>query len=293
MKRKFFTLVAATLFLTTFIGCEKEDLLVPEKLDSNKVENANAIGFELPDAIQMPEKFEIIFPETGSKWTRTPHQKTMWVAAKQWGLSDTRADAMAGAAHMPDIYDDDGHLPGTQQWRHGYVYLYGIYIKFGIADAMCANNINGSGYNGKSAFYYYPSNKPLGDWYLGYASHYLQDVANPWHTSANIYQQISTHSGYETWVANNWTKGHKFQDVISADYSYYAVTDPAASTRNLALWSNNKNTIVYKAYVASDKPTGSGTGNTTLINETKELLKASCRYTKGLIKYTLDAKKAW
>ena len=51
-----------------------------------------------------------------------------------------------------------------------------------------------------------------GDWYLGYASHYLQDVGNLWHTSTNIVQQLSTHGGYETWVDNNWDEGHNLYE---------------------------------------------------------------------------------
>jgi hypothetical protein len=275
-------------------SCEKEDAIEVEEIKSNEL--VYELDFEIPVPIQIENRTieDLNFSPSDERWAWTPHQRTMFVAAKHMGLSDTRANRMAGAAHMPDVYDNEGTIPGTQQWRHGYIYLWGVYTGIGVADAMCANNISGSGYNSRSAFYHYEAGSITnGDWYLGYASHYLQDVANPWHTSANVYQQLDTHGPFETWVANNWTSGHKFQDVINSDYYYYSVSNPAATVRTLALWSNGRNTTVSNAYINSGKPTAAGTGNITLVNETKELLKRSCRYTKGLIKYTLDAKKAW
>ncbi|MGI6479525.1 MAG: hypothetical protein ACOX0M_08820 [Salinivirgaceae bacterium] len=289
MKRNLFIL--AIVSLAFVIGCQKEDF----KEESQAVVNGNeeVIPFELPEPIEFPEFVECKLPESTEKWGGTPHSKLMFIAAKYWKLSDSRANRMAAGAPMPDQHDNEGTIPGTQQWRHGYIYLYGYYTGIGVADAMCANNINGSGYNKRSAFYYYPSNKWMGDWYLGYAAHYLQDVANPWHTSANIYQQLATHNGYENWVSANWDSGHNFESVVNADKYYYSVTNPAAAVRYLALWSNYRNTTIYDAYVASGKPTGLNGGNDALIEGTKELLIAACRYSKGLIKHTLDAENAW
>jgi hypothetical protein len=271
------------------ISCDKSNPVISEDQINEEAISDNLLT---PLSMNKPDGFKYDFP-ADAKWGWSVHDQTMYICARQWGVSTDRANMMSGAAHMPDVYDVEGQIPGTNNWRHGYVYQYGIHI-WGNADENCNNNIRGSGFNGKSAFYYYENgNKSWGDWYLGYASHYMQDVGNPWHTSANIVQQLDTHGPYETWVGNNWTSGHNFKSIVENDWYYYSISDPKASVVALAKWSNGKNTTVRDAYVNSGKPTGSGTGNSTLISETKELLKASARYTKGLIKYTLDAKSAW
>ena len=276
--------LTAAAMLGGLTGCSQHNPAAPVLSETAQPE-ASAI-LTPPEAIPMK-------PPAG-KWGWTVHDKTTYICAKQWGLSDYRANYMSGASHMPDVYDNEGTVPGTQNWRHGWVQLVnGVWI-WGSADGCCNDNIRGSGYNGKSSFYYYGAgNRDWGDWYLGYAAHYLEDCGNPWHTSANIVQQLSTHGPYEAWVDNNWASGWNFSASVSGDYNYYAVTDPAAATRALAKWSNSRNTTLYNAFVTSGKPTAAGTGNATLVSETRNLVRETGRYAKGLIKYTLDAKGAW
>jgi hypothetical protein len=292
-----FSLILVFVVSMIFNGC------TTDKNPVQPQQNEEALSLIIPEALPMeiPEGYfnNSADEKTGVKinktlWNWTVHDSMMYICAKQWGLSDDRAEYMAGAAHMPDVYDNEGTIPLTQQWRHGWVQLInGVWI-WGSADDCCDDNIRGEGYNDKSAFYYYDEgNRLWGDWYLGYASHYLQDVGNPWHTSANIVQQLSTHSGYETWVDNNWNEGHNFYEAVSEDWHYYAVSDPAASTRSLAIWSNSKNSVVYDSYVDSGNPTEAGEGNSTLVDETKLLIRDTGRYTKGLIKFTLDSKNVW
>jgi hypothetical protein len=282
--------IIANLFLAVglcagIVGCSKENPAAPVTVNTTQQEESAALA--------QPEAVAIKPPAEKFGWTA--HDKTTFICAKQWGLSDYRANYMSGASHMPDVYDNESAVPLNQQWRHGYVLAYGAYV-WGVAHWCCDDNIRGGSYalNGKSAYYYYGiGNRDWGDWYLGYASHYLEDVGNPWHTSANIVQQLDTHGPYETWVENNWTSGHNLSTAVSSDYYYYAITFIYGSVANLAKWSNGRNTAVYNAYVASGKPTGAGTGNATLVSETKLLLRETGRYVKGLIKYTLDAKAAW
>jgi hypothetical protein len=277
------SLMLAVSLCILIIGCSKSNPAAPEVSSTGQ---SQAYTYEQPQIVPMDPRTE--------KWGWTAHDKTTYICAKQWGLSDTRANYMSGASHLPDVYDNEGTVPGTQNWRHGWVQLVnGVWV-WGSADAWCNANIRGSGYNSKSAYYYYGvGNRNQGDWYLGYASHYLEDVGNPWHTSANIVQQLATHGSYETWVENNWTSGWNLSASVANDYSYYAVSDPAASTRNLAIYSNSRNTTIYNAYVNSGKPTGAGTGNSTLVSETRTRIRDTGRYVKGLIKFTLDAKGAW
>jgi len=262
------------------ISCKKQDQ-EPCTLITKK----GNIQVSLPDSIKI---------KVNTRWGWTVHDNMTYYCAKQWGLSDDRAQTMLNASHMPDIYDVEGQIPGTQNWLHGWVQIInGVWV-WGSADNACNNNIQGIGWNGKCSFYYYKiGNISQGDWYLGYAAHYMEDCGNPWHTSANIVQQLSTHSDYETWVDNNWTNGFNFSLSISSDYYYYSVTNPKDAVKALAIYSNSQNSIIYKAFLDSGSPTKADIGNTVLVSETRQLLINTSRYVKGLMKFTLDAKNAW
>ncbi len=287
-KMKTFKWTFLILFsLFTTISCKKEtELFINDENTITSGVNNNTTNFVLPDSIEI----KIDLP----KWGWTVHDNMTYYCAKQWGLSEERAKIIYNAAHMPDVYDVEGQIPGTNNWLHGWVQIVnGVWV-WGAADKACYNNIQGSGWNNGSSFYYYSAgNKSKGDWYLGYASHYLEDCGNPWHTSANIVQQLSTHSNFEVWVDNNWSSGHEFYLDVMNDHYYYSVSDIKEAVKALAKYSNSHNTTIYNAYVASGKPTAAGTGNSTLISETRQLLVQSSRYVKGLIKYTLDKKQAW
>ena len=265
------------------ISCTKDEEVVPDN-SQNQVEEV-IMEVELPEVIAINNIPDYKLSQSGAKWWGWNHSDMAEIAAYHMGLSETRAVRMHNAADDPDQVDGEGTIPLTQQWKHGYVFAYGYYV-WGSADDNCEDNINRAIYNFTYSEYW-------GDYRIGYASHYLQDVANPWHTSANIVQQLSTHKGYEEWISNNWENGHKFKDYLDGDYYYYSISDPAATTRTLAKYSYNKYSTMYDAYIDSDSPVEPNTGNATLVSQTKEVLKAAGRYTKGLIKYTLDEANAW
>jgi hypothetical protein len=285
-------------------SCEKEvlvenDLKGVSEIDQiveNEVINNNTsslIPAVFYEPIEIAEKYiEVETP----KWTLTPHQGIMFLAAKKCGLTDARANKMKEWAAYPDEIDKEALIPILNTtWKHGYAYYKLIntwYWIYGTADAMCQANINGSGYLSKSAFYYYPADKNNGDKYLGYAGHYMVDMGNAWHTHGIISQ--TDHANYENWILNNWTTGHNFYNYLStSEPTYYTVTDPKATVRNIAYYSAISADELVNAYVASGRPTGVNGGNAYLISKTKENLLRSYKYLKGLIRYTLDTESAW
>ena len=291
MKIKKIILLGSAIFAMTFIGCQKDDVndLQVEKTEEQSFADNNALYAD-PELI--PDEFvDVKLPNDG-KWGYTPHRDMMYAAAIKCGLSYQRADKMKEWAAYPDQIDGEANIPIiSTTWKHGYMYKYYVHY-YGIADAMCKNNISGSGYNGKSAFYYYPGNKDMGDKYVGYAGHYMIDMGNSWHTWGLISQ--TDHYRYETWFANNWTSGHKFyQYILNNGSGYYSVTDPAAATRSVAWNSMLSAQSIYNAWLLSGRPTGAGTGNSTLISKTKANVLRSFLYLKGLVYYTLNHENAW
>ncbi|NOU19153.1 MAG: hypothetical protein HOO91_16470 [Bacteroidales bacterium] len=284
MKNLKFGFILLTISLG-FISCKK-DLSVQEKVQTDKVVS--------PTAILVPVQ-KVDMSATMSKFGQLVHQYTMYIAATKMGVASDRAMRMQLNANRPD--EVDPNTPGLQQWRHGYVYGCSSPYPYvwGNADWWCNNVIKGTTVydtDKRSCFYYYPSDKVNGDKALGYSTHYLNDVSNPWHTSACVVTQIN-HGNYETWLECNWKAGHYFTNDVSNDNYYYAVTDPAASTRNLAWYSRSNAAALDAAYIASGRPTTAGTGNATLLSMTRTQLIEGNRYMRGLVKYTLDAKSAW
>ncbi|MBN2737748.1 MAG: hypothetical protein JXR70_12260 [Spirochaetales bacterium] len=271
-------------------------------LEENPLELENEIKAEAPleDPAPVPMK------NHSSKWSKPTHTNVMAVCASQWGLSSARSAQMAAASEMPDVYQSGIENAYNQQWSHAYLYtIWGIQI-WGDADDDCHDNIDGDsgesespeGYNGKWAGYYYnQGNQSMGDWYVGYAGHFMQDVGLVLHSSLPSLAMLTHHFDYEAWVNNNLTQGHNFLAMVSADYNYYPVTDLKQGIKNCAYGSSYSNSDLgensWDAYVDSGYPTGTGTGSSALVNYTGQMLVRAARFTKGMIKYALDKYGQW
>lgn len=248
------------------------------------------------------------------KWAHTTHQKIAAVAAAKMGLSTGRVNRITSAAHLPDVYQSGLNNSYNQQWSHAFLLSTssGIWV-WGDADDDFYDNIdqNGGeiespeGYNGRSAKWYYTNTSLTlyqrqyeGDWYLGYAAHYIQDVCLVLHASDPTVAMLTKHFDYETWIQNNLEAGHNLLSAVTADNSYYVVNDLKAAIRQATYycscyWTNTNGKLAWDAYVASGYPTAAGTGNANLVNYTKLMLRDAGRYVKGTIKYTLDKYGQW
>jgi hypothetical protein len=217
---------------------------------------------------------------------------------------------IGSAADDPDVYESGIDSGFNQQWSHAYLYSpLGLWM-WGDANENFDDCISGrlagqaegpECMDGKSAAYYYASgNQMMGDTYLGYATHYLEDVTQVLHASdpTLAFDMLTKHSAFEDWVKNNWTIGHGFQATVAADNYYYAITDLQQAVRNAAWASSHWNSSspgrkAWNAYRSSGYPTGSGTGNSELVSSTKQMLIRASRYAAGAIKYTLDTYGQW
>ena len=243
-------------------------------------------------------------------WAGMNHVNLSMLAAWKWGLPPSRTNVIGGAADDPDTYESGLESAFNQQWSHAYLYSpFGFWV-WGDANETFDDCITGrlAGQaegpeckDGASAAYYYAAgNQMMGDTYLGYATHYIEDVGQVLHGSdpTLALDMLTEHFAFEDWVNNNWTAGHDFQATVAADYYYYPITDLQRAVRNAAwgasYWNpSSPGRKAWSAFRRSGYPTGAGTGDFELVSSTKQMLIRASRYAVGAIKYTLDTYSQW
>jgi hypothetical protein len=78
---------------------------------------------------------------------------------------------------------------------------------------------------------------------LGYSSHFLSDVGNPYHTTLSTVLAKPLHDAYEDYVANYWSvpvaggQSHSFE-YYAMNAGRITITDPESATKQLAIDSN-------------------------------------------------------
>ncbi len=249
--------------------------------------------------------------DTLLKFGTVAHKSFVYTCAKKLGLPESRAIIMRNASVMPDEYQSGIDNSFNQQWSHAYMViktLWGMQWVWGDADDDFHDNLLGDsgesespeGYNGKWAGYYYIlGNRDLGDWYVGYACHYITDVSFVLHSTFPNVNMLLHHFDFETWMDNNWDQGHNFSQVLSnvPIESYYTITDPKAAIRNAVIASNySYNTNAQKAwdnFEESDFPTSTGSGNDDCVYYTKLMIEEATKWTGGAIRYALIRYDQW
>ncbi len=290
------------IVLALALGCSrhKDPVSPPSPSDNDNYHQA-------PYRIEVPTPRLEAHPDLEVKWSCLTHRKVVSIAAAKMGLSTGRINNITAASDSPDVYQSGLENGFNQQWSHAFMLTSGGYWYWGDADDDFHDNINQStseiespeGYKGKSAKYYYQAgNQYRGDWYLGYACHYIEDVCLVLHTTVPFGAMATKHFAFETWVENNLTAGHKLLDAVSADNYYYVITDLKTAVNQAAYYTSGYYSSTYgkkawDAYVASGYPTGAGTGNAALVANVKGMLVDAGRYVKGTIKYTLDRYGQW
>lgn len=245
------------------------------------------------------------------KYGHITHNNFVYQCAKKLGLEDERAVIMRNASIMPDVYQSGIDNAFNQQWSHAFLVIkafWGMQWIWGDADDDFYDNLLGDsgesespeGYNRKWAGYYYISgNQDLGDWYVGYACHYISDVSFVLHSTFPNLNMIFYHSDYEEWIDNNWNTGHNFSKAIDniSTSLYYTFSDPKAALRNAARASNySYNSHARKAwdnYMSSGHPTASGSGNESCVANTRLMIAEAVKWTGGAIKYALNRFNRW
>ncbi len=226
------------------------------------------------------------------------------IAATFWGLSPARIQMMQSAADKPDANQSGLSHGYNQQWSHAYLLAAKNLWLWGDADQDFHDNLVGyegglegpEGYQEKSAAEFYSAgDQRTGDWYVGYATHYIADVSLVLHASVPSPKRLdllTQHFAFEDWIKANAKAGHRLLDTAEADPYYYIVTEPKTSLHNAAhfisYWTGGLGKQVWDAYGASGYPTQAGSGSPELVAATKEMMIRACRYVKGTIKYALD-----
>jgi hypothetical protein len=242
-------------------------------------------------------------------WSSATHVSLSTIAAQRWALPSSRVDVIGPAGDDPDEFEGGFDHAFNQQWSHAYLYAppFGWWI-WGDANENFDDCITGrlagqlEGPECKdglsAAFHYSRGDQTEGDRFVGYATHYIEDVCQVLHASAPSADMLAQHFNYEGWVENNWAQGHNFAASVLADNSYYAITDPQQSVRNAAWAASYWNSAsagrkVWDNYRSSGYPTGAGTGNAELVENTRQLLIRAARYATGAIKFALDRYGQW
>jgi hypothetical protein len=236
------------------------------------------------------------------------HVNISSISAQKWGLSAGRAGVLGGAADDPDAYESGLANGFNQQWSHCYLYAsFGLWI-WGDANenfddcltGRLAGQIEGPECkDGQSARQWYEAgDQAMGDTFLGYATHYIEDVSMVLHSSFPSADMLTQHFAFEEWVKANWLAGYRLADGVEADNYYYPISDLQQAARNAAWASSYWNSSsagrkAWDAYRASGYPTGAGAGSAELVTNTEIMLIRASRYTLGAIKYALDAYGQW
>jgi len=248
---------------------------------------------------------------TRLKYGTATHKNFVYACAKKLGLSESRAIIMRDAAEMPDVYQSGLDNAYNQQWSHAYIVIkafWGMQWVWGDADDDFNDNLNGysgesespEGYNGKSAADYYTAgNGDLGDWYVGYACHYITDVSFVLHTTLPDVDMALHHFDFESWIDNNWTAGNNLSQALNnvSASSFYTITDAKAGIRSAVQASNysysSNAKLAWDNYKASGFPTSAGTGNSNCVYYTKKMIEEAAKWTGSAIKYALNKYNQW
>jgi len=324
MKRTtIFLFFAAIAIIFTFNACEKESGIKPQEQEeaTEEVVKPDKVMDDPTDefsGIITPED-ELISYSQSFKWDRPMHRDITRIAATKLGLSSTRIYIMKYAADMPDVYQSGFDHAYNQQWSHAY--LCGTLV-WGDAEEDYGDNLDqetggwydshtdgAEGYNGKSAKYYYENgNRNNGDWYVGYATHYIQDVSLTLHSSYPGYYMVAHHFDFEQWTQNNWNDGWNLKQYAEslAASSYYTMSlfsnpqNAVISAANNSCYdnhgSNSKAYYAYRAweiYKSEGFPTTAGSGNSALAYYVGKMIQEATKWTGATIKYGLTKYNQW
>lgn len=207
----------------------------------------------------------------GIKWSGPDmHGDIIHIACIKWGVSASYAQIANNSAPVPDSWN-------TGFWQ-SYNHYYNPDTTIGYAPlncAICASNARTYYNNGQYTNAY--TN-------LGYSSHYITDLGNPMHTGKEYeqYQNQWVHTSYESYVANNWETGYNYKDVVQNTGTYYSITNPEQSAKNLASATHSDLDTLYDAVYYHPTTFGS---DPNVIEITQRVLEKTAKYNMGLVKY--------
>lgn len=179
-------------------------------------------------------------------WAGDQHKSISYDAATKWGFP--YATTVQSCAAEPDNWQANipGWLPSEvqnflQTCIHSYEHYFNPVFGWGDAPSYTATYANLAKQN-------VPVNWYNAAVYLGWSSHFIEDVGNPMHTGGEANQAYdyfyhppgypNMHDAYEGYVGSNWVGGYNFKSYVTNNNNYITVTNPDLSTRAAASYSN-------------------------------------------------------
>lgn len=204
------------------------------------------------------------------RWNPPDHKNIVYIACSKEDILKYRK-TISKASEMPDIFDKNwigvgGNEPNyfnSKQWLHGWF----VDLGEGGAPGRCEEWVD-------QAISSYDSDDLEDAWtYIGYATHYLVDMAQPMHTDADMIDQAQYHVWYENYVTENWDS--KFELALESYDGKEKVTNPQDACEAVAKISNS---YLDELWTACDKK-----DYATIDNITVSCLELALAYTRGLL----------
>jgi hypothetical protein len=231
--------------------------------------------------------------EINVKWYAKPTHKTfMELALQPEDIPINLKTIAADAAPNPDDWDDDNPIPFAHQINHGYVPGIG---------GLAPTNFGLYTYTAKLM---YISHDYSGAFtHMGYASHFMTDLGNPYHTppvqliplenidsplsqiifpnSQMILNYESLHNKYEEMVADHWNLFY------TGNQDRYDIYEPtlSATAHGTASWAVSY-PLIYSCYwhFVNKKDFNFET-NSAIVSITQNRIVESMKNTRGLVRY--------
>ena len=230
-----------------------------------------------------------IMAGSNTRWYAAPcHQDMIEISCLKWGVPSTYATYAHNAADDPDSWPTVWPPTGLE-WLdnfiqticHSYDHYYNPLLRIGNAPSQCENYADTAmNWYDQSSMYNAYTN-------LGYSSHFLTDVGNPFHTGMELDQAQNpwVHFDYEEYVYDNWAQGYNYMSVFENNGYYYTITSPSSSTKSLAGYAKQYDETLY--YLVYNHRYTFGT-DSDVKSITENCLLDTAKYTLGLVKYVRD-----
>lgn len=204
------------------------------------------------------------------KWNPKEHRNLVSYASEKENIPYEYQIILSESSEKPDIFDKDWVGVGGQevnyfsskQWLHGYF----VDLKDGGAPKKCKEWVEQAEDSFKAG------NSSDGYKFLGYATHYICDLAQPMHTDQTLIKQVKYHIVYEDYVTQNWDK---FVPVMKSYKGKQIINDPVQACIDIAKESNK---LVDRLWNALDDKDYNEVDNVTI-----EALQLAIKYTRGII----------
>jgi hypothetical protein len=237
------------------------------------------------------------------QWAPDDHYNFVGIVLRKDGIPSDFIIIGENSAKVPDdksnYWDDRTPIPYSHQINHGYVPT-SIPLT-GLAPSNTGENASYAKTNFQLHHYVTAFEN------LGYASHFMQDLGNPYHTpmvqiiplifiddplfSSVVGSYEKLHNKYEEFLTTHWAhplqSGETFESIAYSVNDYTIITDPEAAAKNLALTSWAENPLLVYACFWHHLMNGNYEfeGNPVITSITKDRVIQTEKNTWGLVRY--------